>query len=181
MRKTLTALLGATAVVALVSSFALAGSASAGRVAWNEAAKAEGKNVMTYKVDTLTFGKTGWQAHISFHNVSHTTIGMSPKREFGAAFFTDPKTETLSGAVGFASATMFSSKLPTSLKPGDSWTGTIGGRGTLSTKQKIYVRVVFGPFSHLPGTTTEVVWITDHSMTLGATQPVVTPPAGPVI
>ena len=160
-----------------VACLVVASAAGAQRVAWNEAAKSAGVDVMTYTVDSVTFDAKGWSAHVSFHNVSHATIGMSARREFGVAFFADPKSESLSNAVGFATATTFSSKLPTSLKPGDSWSGTIGGTGKLGTTQRIYARVVFGPFSGLPGTSTSVVWITDHSLTLGKAPT----PTGPVI
>jgi hypothetical protein len=171
---------GCLLAVLAVACLLVVSSATAGRVAWNEAAKSGGVKVMTYTVDSLTFGANGWSAHVSFRNVSHVSIGMSVRREFEAAFFADPKTETLTQAVGFAPATTFSSKLPTLLKPGASWTGTISGTGRLSTNQRIYARVVFGPFSGLPGTKTSVVWITDHSLTLGkAAVPV--GPTGPVI
>ena len=135
---------------------------------------------MTYTVDSLTFDAKGWSAHVSFRNISHVSIAMSVHRQFEAAFFADPKTENLTQAVGVAPATMFSSKLPTLLKPGASWTGTISGTGRLATNQRVYARVVFGPFSGLPGTTTSVVWITDHSLTLGKATTRVGP-TGPII
>ena len=158
----------------------LAASATAGPVSWNESAKASGVNVMTYTVDSLTFDAKGWRAHVSLHNVSHVTVGVGARREFGVAFFTDPKTHTLSQG-SFAVATTFSTKPPTSLKPGDSWSGTIGGTGRLTTTMRVYVRVVFGPFSGLPGTTAAVDWITDHAMTLGKGSSPQTPATGPVI
>jgi hypothetical protein len=158
----------------------LASSGTAGRVDWNEAAKAKGINVMTYTVDSLTFDAKGWRAHVSLHNVSHVTVGVGVRREFGVAFFTDPKTQTLSQG-SFVLATTLSPKPPTSLRPGDSWSGTIGGTGRLTTTQRVYARVVFGPFSGLPGTSAAVVWITDHAMTLGKGSRPQTPAPGPVI
>ena len=152
--------------VAGAACLVLAGSGTAGRVGWNEAAKAKGVKVMTYTVDSLTFDTKGWRAHISFHNVSHVTVNVGKRHEFGVAFFTDPKTETLTQG-SFVPATTYSTRVPTSFKPGDSWSGTIGGTGTLTTTMRVYVRVVFGPFTGLPGTTAAVVWITDHAMTLG--------------
>ncbi len=172
--------IGGLLAVSGVACLLLALSATAGRVAWKEAAKSGGVNVMTYTVDSLSFNAKGWSAHVSFRNVSHVSIRMSARREFEAVFFADPKTQTLTQAVGVAPATTFSSKLPTLLKPGASWTGTISGTGRLSTNQRIYARVVFGPFSGLPGTKTSVVWITDHSLTLGKATPAVGP-TGPVI
>jgi hypothetical protein len=170
----------ATAFAVGAAGLALASSAAAAPVGWSEAAKSGGKNVMTYTVDSLTFDAKGWRAHVSFRNVSKTTIAMNPAREFGVALFADNKTEVLSRRVGFAVATSFSSKLPTSLKPGDSWTGTIGGTGRLTTSARLYARVVFGPFTGLPGTTSSVVWITDHFLPLGAGA-IPVAPSGPVI
>lgn len=159
----------------------LAGSATAGRVGWNEVAKIGGVKVMTYTVDSLTFGAKSWSADVSFRNVSHATIGV--RREFGVAFFGDSKAESLSRAIGFAPATKFSTPLPARLKPGHSWSGTIEGSGRLTSNQKVYARVVFGRFSGMPGTSSLVFWITDHAMALGkGPSPLQTPPAaGPVI
>ena len=134
---------------------------------------------MTYTVDMLTFSPKGWSAHVSFRNISHATIGV--RSQFGISFFLDAKTETLSQQVGFAPATTFSTKLPTSLKPGDSWSGTIGGTGKVTTTGRIYARVVFGPFSGLPGTSSAVVWITDHAKALGKGPIQQAPVTGPVI
>jgi hypothetical protein len=156
----------------------LAASASAG-LGWNEAAKSKGAKVMIYTVDSVTFNGTGWSARVSFRNVSHATIGV--RSEFGVAFFADAKTEDLARMVAFAPATKFSTKLPTSLRPGDSWTGTIGGTGKLSTTQKLYGRVIFGPFSGLPGTKSAMVWVTDHAKTFGTGAAPAPPATGPVI
>lgn len=166
--------------VAGAACLVLAGSATAGRVGWNEAAKVGGVKVMTYTVDSLTFGAKSWSAHISFSNVSHATIGV--RSEFGVAFYADARTTTLSRMVGFAPATTFSTKLPTSLKPGGSWRGTIGGAGRLTSNQRVYARVVFGPFSGVPGQSASIVWITDHAKAFGKgpSQGQI-PNAGPVI
>jgi hypothetical protein len=180
MRVSLSSRIGALAAIAGATCLVLAGSVSAAHVGWNEAAKSGGDKVMTYTVDSLTFDSKGWRAHVSFKNVSHLPIGLATQREFGAALFADNKTETLSQAIGFATATNFSTKLPTKLEPGDSWSGTISGTGNRTMTRRIYARVVFGPFSGLPGTTTAVVWITDHALALGKA-PVEVVPKGPVI
>ena len=134
---------------------------------------------MTYTVDSLTIGAKSWSAHISVKNVSQATIAV--RSGFGVAFYTDPKTTSLSRIAGFGPATKFSTKLPTSLKPGGSWTGTIGGVGRVATSQKIYARIVFGPFTGVPGRSSAMVWITDHALAVGkAPSPAKTPPAGPV-
>ena len=47
------------------------------------------------------------------------------------------------------------------MRRGASWSGTIGGDGTLSSSASLrYARVVFGPLRGLPGQKGEVFWIT---------------------
>ncbi len=160
----------------------LAPAAAAGSAAWNETAKVGGVSIMTYTVDSLTVGPKSWTAHVSFRNVSKKTIGVG--NQFGVAFFPDATTEVPANAVGFAPATTFSTKLPKSLKPGASWSGVIGGTGTLTRSQKLWARVVFGPFTGLSTkTSSSMVWITDHAKALaGSLAPSQTPAAtGPVI
>lgn len=153
--------------------------ASAARVGWNETAKIGGARVMSYRVDSLSVRKNGWSASVSFKNLSHRTIKVGS--QFGVAFYVGPKAEDLSLAVGFASATKFSSPTPTVLKPGASWSGVISGSGKLSLGGLVYARVVFGPFTGMPGESTSVVWITDHSTTVGTGGAAVPRPTGPVI
>jgi hypothetical protein len=135
---------------------------------------------MSYRVVSLTFGKSGWNAHVSFRNLSNKTIRVG--HEFGVGFWTSRGATSLRQVVGFATATKFSSAVPTVLKPGQSWTGVIGGGGSLDTNARVYARVVFGPFTGFPGQRSAVLWITDHAKALGtvATPPATTVP-GPVI
>ena len=168
-------LLAAAGAVCLL----LAPAAAATSSGWNETAKSGGTSIMTYTVDSFTFGSKGWQAHVTFRNLSKATITVG--RGFGVAFFGDAHTEDTARAVGFAIASTFSTKLPKSLRPGASWTGVIGGTGSLTRSQKVWARVVFGPFTGLPGIGTSMVWITDHAKVLSgplSLAPVVT---GPVI
>lgn len=157
----------------------LAPAAAAAGSGWNESAKVGGQSMMTYTVDSLTFGTKGWRAHVSFDNVSKATIAVGSG--FGVAFFGDARTVDTTKAVGFAVASTFSTKLPKSLKPGASWTGVIGGVGRLTRSQRVWARVVFGPFTGIPGIGGKIVWITDHAKVL--TGPVSSPPVatGPVI
>ena len=169
-------MLGVVAALCLV----VPAGAAAGRVGWNETAKSSGGRVMTYRVDTVSISSNGWSARVSFTNISKRTIKVGSN--FGLAFYADPKAEDLSVAVGFAAATTFSTPTPTELKPGASWTGTIGGTGRLSMGGTFYARVVFGPFTGLPGESSPVVWITDHKTTVHGKATTVPPPAvGPVI
>ncbi len=166
-------------VVAAISLLAPA-AAAAGTVGWNETAKIAGARVMTYRVDTISIRSDGWSARVSFKNISQRTIRVGS--EFGIAFYADPAAEDLSQAVGFAAATKFSTPTPTVMKPGASWSGVIGGSGRLTASGTFYARIVFGPFTGLPGENSSVVWITDHKTTVhgkGTTPP--PPSTGPVI
>ena len=79
---------------------------------------------------------------------SHGVLDAMTNGGLGVAFFADAKTATLPQRIGSWAATTFSKKLPTSLKPGDVWTGTIGGTGMLTTDHQIYARLVFGSFTN---------------------------------
>ena len=169
------------AVLAAAACLVAAPVASAEKLGWNEKAKYAGKPVMSYRVVSLTLGKTSWNAHVSMRNLSNKTIKVG--NEFGVGFWTSPKAETLQQVVAFATATKFSSKVPTELKPGASWTGVIGGGGHLDATGRFYARVIFGPFTGFPGQASSVVWITDHAKTVGAAtapRPTTSAP-GPVI
>jgi hypothetical protein len=159
---------GLALAIAAAACLAAAPLAAADRLGWNEKAKYAGKPVMSYRVVSLTLGKSRWNAHVSFRNLSNRTIRVG--NEFGVGFWTSSKATDLADAVGFAAATTFSSKPPTALKPGDSWSGVISGHGRLTNPGRLYARVVFGPFIDFPGQSTAVLWITDHAKALGARQ-----------
>ena len=166
--------------VAGATCLVLAPAAAATSSGWNEGAKVGGRSVMTYTVDSLTFGTKGWQAHVSFRNLSKATIAVGTG--FGVAFFGDARTVDTTKAVGFAVASTFSTKLPKSLKPGASWTGVIGGVGSLTRSQTVWARLIFGPFTGLPGIGGRMVWITDHAkMLTGPLSPAPTATPGLVI
>jgi hypothetical protein len=120
---------------------------------------------MGFRVDSLTFGKAQWSAHVTLSNLSKKTIAIG--NNFGAAIYDNGHTEDLQQAIGFAVAQNFSPARPTSLKPGASWSGTIGGRGALAASGATrYARVVFGPLTGMPGQSHAVYWVTDHRLTL---------------
>src|SRR5262245_15477884 len=171
--------LRAAVLLALVAWLVAAPAAGAERLGWNEKAKYAGKPVMSYRVVSLTFGERGWNAHVSFRNLSSRTIRVG--NEFGVGFWTSRKATSLQEVAGIASATTFSSKVPAVLKPGQSWTGVIGGRGQLNSRGRVYARVIFGPFTGFPGQRSAVWWITDHARALGSGPPTTTTVPGPVI
>jgi hypothetical protein len=171
---TLGASLAAAAVLAVPAFSALG-------VNWNETAKDGKVPVLSFHVTSLTIGKTGWSAHVSFGNLSKKTVKVG--NQFGIAFFESATSEDLSKAAALAPATSFSPARPVALKPGATWTGVISGTGSLSaSRPKLYARVVFGPLTGVAGQTAPVSWITDHAKALAATgssTPVV--PSGPQI
>jgi hypothetical protein len=156
-------LLGVAAALCL----ALAPAAGAERLGWKETAKVAGAPVMVYRVDSLTFGSASWSARVSMQNISKKTIKVG--NSFGVAFWTDPKSEKLDAAFLFGRVSKYSTKLPSSLKPGASWSSVITGMGKPPTTRTLYARIIFGPFSPFPGHAGPVVWITDHAKKIGAT------------
>jgi hypothetical protein len=153
------------AVLAVVACLAAAPVSSADRLGWNENAKYKGKSVMSYQVASLTVTASSWSARVSFHNLSRKTIRVG--NEFGLGFWSNDTATGLTQAIGFATATKFSSRPPAVLKPGGSWSGVIGGSGQLAGGTRVYARVVFGPFNGFPGQSAAVVWITDHAKPMG--------------
>jgi hypothetical protein len=169
-------ILGAAVAACLVT----APVAGAQKLGWNEKAKFGGKPVMSYTVESLTFGKSSWTARVSFRNLSTHSIRVGS--EFGVGFWTKGNVTDLTRAVGLATATRYSSKPPATLKPGQSWSGVIGGDGRLARTSRVYARVIFGPFADFPGHATPVVWITDHATALNAKKHKSSPPIpGPAI
>jgi hypothetical protein len=151
-----------TVTAAGVIGLVAAGQAAATAVHWNESATIDHAQVMQYSVDSLTVGKTNWSAEVSFKNDSSKTLKVG--EQFGLAFYSDRSTQALTKAVGRAYATEASSAVPKTLKPGASWSGTIGGTGKLNLTGTVYTRVIFGPFTGLPGEKAPVVWITNHEL-----------------
>ncbi len=152
-------------ILAALVGASLVGGASAGKVDWNEKAKDGKVPVMGFRVDSFVFGKTTWSAHVTLTNLSKSTIDIGD--DFRAAIYADSKAEDPSQAIGFALVFTFSPARPKSLAPGASWTGTIGGYGSLTSSGAVrYARLVFGPLRGLPGQKGAIYWITDHALTL---------------
>ena len=149
----------------LVLTVVLAAPALGGtRVGWNETAKAAGVPVMSFQVATLSVGKTSWSARISFHNLSHGTVRVGSS--FGLAFFHSGKLTPATKPEAFGRANKYSHALPAHLVPGASWTGVITGAGRPRITGKTWSRVVFGPFTGVPGASQTFIWVTDDSLPL---------------
>jgi hypothetical protein len=157
-------------VAATGLSVAVAGPALGARpLAWKESAKVHGDPVLSFEVETLSVGKSGWSARISVHNFTHRVVRVG--NVFALTFYKGAKITPTTKADAFGQATKFSPRRPATLAPGATWSSVISGRGrpqpTLTGK--VYARVVFGPFYNVPGWPKGFFWITDHSRTINLT------------
>jgi len=160
-------------VVGMMTACLLVSGAGATRLVWKETASDGKLQVLSFQVDSLIFGKTGWSAHVSMQNLSRSTIRVGD--EFGVAIFGDSEESDLKDASAFGFATSFSPARPTLLKPGAIWRGVIGSDGKLPADKEVrYARVVFGPLVGVPGQKNAIFWVTNHSLRIPAT-PAATP------
>jgi hypothetical protein len=167
--------LGASLAVAAL--FALPAFSSTG-LNWKETAKSGKTPVLSFAVTSLTIGKGGWSAHVSFGNLSKQTVKVG--NQFGVAFFADATTTNPADAAALAPATSFSPARPLALKPGVTWTGVISGTGELSgSRPSLHARILFGPLSNVTGHTSAIYWITDHSTTIAPSGTGTLSPTGP--
>jgi hypothetical protein len=134
------------------------------RVGWNETAKSSGVALMSFQVATLSIGRTSWSARISFRNLSHQTVRVGGS--FGIAYYRSAKLTPATKPEAFGIANKYSRALPARLVPGASWTGVITGAGRPKITGKTWSRVVFGPFTGLPGNLKTFIWVTDHTLPL---------------
>ena len=134
---------------------------------------------LVFGVSQFTVTREGWKANISVENTSEIAwIVGDPRfpayREFGVLLFPNDDLKDLErrsrdGDVpGLRAATSYTPSLPESIKPGETWRGTIAAPGALAGG--LWVRIAFGPFSAdgkpPKGAQTPVVWFTDHAYEL---------------
>jgi hypothetical protein len=133
-----------------------AGSAATVKLGWTEQLKRDPATAMTFAVTSLTTTTTGWAAEVAItnHGDSPVTMGRS---QFGIAEFQTKADFTKPSRI--LRATTFLPVVPAKLAPGQVWQGTIGGVGV--PNQRLYVRLVFGPFA-TKASPTPFTWITDH-------------------
>lgn len=134
---------------------------------------------LVFGVSQFTVTRAGWKAEISVENTS--SIGWivgDPRfpsyREFGVLLFPNDDLKDLErrsrdGDVpGLRAATSTTPALPETIKPGETWRGTIAAPGALAGG--LWVRIAFGPFSAdgkpPKDAQTPVVWYTDHAYKL---------------
>jgi hypothetical protein len=159
----------ATALSATVAAGLLVAPAQAGKALnWNETFKNADGKALNFRVTSLSVTQTRWTAQVSFTNLSKQNVHVG--NEFAIAFFANAKTTDPVRSSALLQASAFSPKRPTVLKPGATWTGTIGGAGQLeTTKTSGYTRILFGPFADVPGQKSATYWITDHETPVAAT------------
>jgi hypothetical protein len=107
---------------------------------------------------------------VTIKNDSRRTIRVGD--EFGVEIFATKAQTNLNKGLAFGHAISFSPKRPVELRPGESWTGTIGGAGhpPTSTASR-YARLVFGSFTGVPGQRGAILWVTDHALRVPGTRP----------
>lgn len=146
----------AFAAAAAILVWSAAASAAAVRLGWHESSTYRGKPLLAFEVASITFESNRWSATVSVQNRSSYTIRVGDS--FGLVVYSDAKTvDTTKG--GFGKAVFFSPARPTELVPGAVWRGVMGGTG--GPKAGSFARIVFGPFSGVPGKGA-FLWITDH-------------------
>jgi hypothetical protein len=134
------------------------------------------KPALVFGVSRFTVTQEGWSAAISVENTSSTSWTMgdprdAAERQFGVLLFPNDDLDELEqrsrdGDVpAVRVAASYSPRLPTELRPGETWNGTIAAPGALAGG--LWVRLSFGPFASVgdppPGAQTPVVWFTDHA------------------
>lgn len=134
------------------------------------------KPALIFGVSRFTVTRDGWKADISVENTSDIAwIVGDPSfpsyREFGVLLFPNDDLKDLErrsrdGDIpGLRAATSTAPALPESIKPGQTWRGTIAAPGALAGG--LWVRIAFGPFSAdgkpPEGAQPSVVWYTDHA------------------
>ncbi|HZQ04000.1 MAG TPA: hypothetical protein VFA88_08265 [Gaiellaceae bacterium] len=165
--------------VALAVLAAPAAAASRSDVNWKETWKVNGVPVLTFKVTSVSVGNTKWSARISFRNLLHRAVNI-PRNSFGIAFYASSKLTASTPPEAYGLAKTFSKPRPLKLAAGRTWSGVISGLGRPAISGKAWVRIVFGPFSGIPGTSKLSLWVTDHALvlTFGSKS---TKPGGPLV
>ena len=153
----------AFAAAAAVLAWGAAASAATVPLGWHEGSAYRGKPLLAFEVTSITFESNRWSATVSVQNRSSYTIRVGDS--FGLIVYPDAKTvDTTKG--GFGKAVSFSPARPTELVPGAVWRGVMSGAG--GPKPGAFARIVFGPFSGVPGKGA-FLWITDHVHLVPAT------------
>ena len=128
---------------------------------WSERAVSRGKVVMTFRVKLVHLEFEAWAAQVTFANRSRKTVTIKP--QFALLVTNTKESERYEALV----ARRAKPALPKTLRPGQSWTGTLAGPGR--PRRGTWVRFNFGYFvgAHLFPDSRGFAWITDRSFQVG--------------
>jgi len=144
---------------------------------WVERFPSQGP-ALVFRAYAFEVTSAGWRAEIELENDTAIpwTVEENPATAFGVMLFTTGDVAEVEQRSrddqlpGLRAARSFDPPLPTSLRPGAAWRGTIVAPGSLAAG--LYVRIVFGqlvadgdPPKTMP---TQFSWITDNSYELEA-------------
>jgi hypothetical protein len=139
---------------------ALPASADVVNLGWKETAKRNGQPQLTFSVPSIEFKNGGWTVTATFKNIANTRVKIGS--DYGLLLLPTNGVNVAALRRGRGlPATAYSRKLPASLGPGESWSGTFSGSGTPPTG--VYVRVIFGRFTGGFAGTRGFFWVTDHA------------------
>jgi hypothetical protein len=131
---------------------------------------------LVFGVESFTVTEDGWRAEISVQNRSDVSWEVNNPRSaadlrFGVMLFPNNDLNELErrnqqqDLPAIRPGTEFSPPLPSVLRPGTTWRGTMSAPGALAGG--LWLRVSFGPFvsdgDPPPGAESPVVWFTDHA------------------
>jgi hypothetical protein len=145
------------------------------RLGWSEPYPAESP-ALVFGVSSFTVTRDGWRASVSMENRSDVAWTVGDERypatlAFGVMLFPNDDLDELErrnrdGTLpAIRRATGYTPDLPSELRPGATWRGTISAPGALAGG--LWIRLSFGPLVAVgdppPGAAAEVVWFTDHA------------------
>ncbi len=168
------------AAVALVAAGVLATAAGADartiRLNWVEQRSADYfPQAMTFKVKDVVLTTKAWSVHASFTNRSKVTLKIGPSLGTNYALYTFglgwghcvPNGPGSTCGLATLKYTYAKPKVPTSVGPGQTWSGVFGGPGR-PAKGKL-INVIFGTF-YPPGSPANGVkefdWVSSHAFKL---------------
>jgi hypothetical protein len=154
-------------------SRSVAASPQRATLGWRESHGAAGDQLV-FSVDSLEILGNGWRADLTLENRSAESYNVvsTLERPFGLMIFSSGSYDELverneTGKLPtIRPATRYEPHLPSTLRPGETWSGTISAPGALVANG--WVRVVFGGVVRAADPAEGVTWITDRAYRLKA-------------
>ena len=147
-------------LVALVAALVLVPAASARTIplGWEERFDVAGTPVMSFRVRSLTIDGPAWSARVSFKNLTSQTVTI--RNRFALLHSRNRATRKF----GRLAALRLTPRMPSRLRAGQSWSGTLSGRGAAALRGA-YVRVHFDEFTgRLRLGRARFGWVTDSAV-----------------